>query len=31
MSTTLMMVIAGLAGLAVFGVVVRKYGSDCIP
>jgi hypothetical protein len=31
MSNGLMMVVAGMAALAVFAVVVKKYGSDCIP
>jgi hypothetical protein len=31
MKEILFVVIAGLLGLATFGVIAKKYGSECMP
>jgi hypothetical protein len=31
MKTIIILAISALAGLGVFAVIARKYGSDCIP
>lgn len=31
MKDILLIVVAGLVGLATFGLIAKKYGSDCTP
>jgi hypothetical protein len=31
MKTIVILIISVLAGLGVFGLIIKKYGSDCIP
>ena len=31
MKTIIILIVSVLAGLGVFGLIARRYGSDCIP
>lgn len=31
MKEIIILVVAGLAGLATFGIIAKKYGSSCTP
>lgn len=31
MKTAIILIISVLAGLGVFGLIAKRYGSDCIP
>jgi hypothetical protein len=31
MKTVIILIISVLAGLGVFAIIARRYGSDCIP
>jgi hypothetical protein len=31
MKDLIFLIIAGLAGIGVFAIIAKKYGSDCIP
>ncbi len=31
MKTALLLVVSMLAGIGVFAVIARRYGSDCVP
>jgi hypothetical protein len=31
MKNLLILLVSGVAGVATFGFIVKKYGSDCIP
>lgn len=31
MKTIVILIISVLAGLSVFGLIAKRYGSDCIP
>lgn len=31
MNDLILLLVSGLIGLATFGIIAKKYGSDCVP